>query len=201
MSTETNKNDSPLLPGTVPFQADYDHLKKKVNDIAITVNGFSAGWDTAKLSGGFAAGGLTGFKADFTGFKVDEKGMSFLGKQITTWPWAESKEVRGLRRAKRWSDAADEASVKARAADRRARLNPEDSDLQLRAKLTRGELDAARIEAGKALNDLRKITRAAEQKKDEAKKTLRDAVTFYRQSTRELKGLERAANGASREIG
>ncbi|MEU3352669.1 hypothetical protein [Streptomyces sp. NPDC037389] len=180
---------------------EYDHLKKKVNDLSLTVNGLSVGLDSAKLAFAGFSGGATLVKADFTGLKFDEKGMTFMGRQVTTWPWAKSEDERAQHRAERRVSTAENALTRAKAADRRARLNPGDADLQLRAKLARDELNRARKDAGKALGDVRKIARAAEQKKADTKKSLKDAVTSYRNSTRELKQMERAAAGLSRTLG
>lgn len=56
-------------------------LVKKVNDLNFTVDYIKIGLAGVSL-------GLTVFKADATILKFDEKGATFLGRTIKTWPWA-----------------------------------------------------------------------------------------------------------------
>lgn len=63
-------------------KGDGDALKQKVN-------GLSIGLDYIKL-------GLTPVKADVTGFKVDEKGISFFGITLKEWPWVQASSWKNI---------------------------------------------------------------------------------------------------------
>ncbi|MFZ3569614.1 hypothetical protein ACOKM5_21640 [Streptomyces sp. BH097] len=64
---------------------EIEHQKSLYRDLSHTVN-------LLKFDLAAVATGLTLIKADFTLFKVDEKGITLRGKQLATFPWADKKK-------------------------------------------------------------------------------------------------------------
>ncbi|MFG2178953.1 hypothetical protein ACGFLS_09555 [Streptomyces abikoensis] len=189
-----------------------NHLSMTVNDLSVSMTGLSAsitgasaGVDGAKLSFAGVTGGATLAKADFTGAKVDEKGVSFLGRQILTWPWAEDKGARLLRKAGKSSSEAEALATNAR-----ARLNeaPEYSISRIRAEQELKKAEKLRQRAGRAHTALIELARKSAQKKKDAELSLKEARKSYREAGRnqraavkELRNLQNVAASAQREIG
>ncbi|WP_216589646.1 hypothetical protein [Streptomyces brasiliscabiei] len=73
-------------------------VKKIAVGASHSVTGLKADLEGAKAAIAGVALGLTLFKADFTAFKIDEKGISFLGRQKFIWPHARDDEERGDRK-------------------------------------------------------------------------------------------------------
>ncbi|MEU7280433.1 hypothetical protein AB0A69_16840 [Streptomyces sp. NPDC045431] len=86
-------SDKPVL-GTPPWIDPNESLRYKemYRELSHTVNGLATSLAVIKFDVTALALGLTVVKADFTLFKVDEKGMTFRGKQIATFPWADQKK-------------------------------------------------------------------------------------------------------------
>ncbi|MEV5535009.1 hypothetical protein [Streptomyces prunicolor] len=77
-------------------QARFDVSDKNALDLKTSIIGLSRGvtllkadLEGAKVAATAAAVGLTLFKADFTVFKMDEKGLSLFGNQFKAWPWSD----------------------------------------------------------------------------------------------------------------
>ncbi|MFI9239726.1 hypothetical protein [Streptomyces sp. NPDC053079] len=68
--------------------------KEDGDQVKAKVNGLSIGVDHLKLAMGLAAVGATAVKLDFTGLKVDEKGIVLFGKQKVTWPHARDDKAK-----------------------------------------------------------------------------------------------------------
>ncbi|MBB5940078.1 hypothetical protein [Streptomyces zagrosensis] len=97
----------------------YDAHKKKLNGISTTVEGL-------KIGLAIVSTGLTVLKADLAIVKVDEKGVTFLGKQWWTWPHARNTgekeaaaEKEFLKRVKKVQDTANEATRSVKIVKRR----------------------------------------------------------------------------------
>ncbi|MBX7465914.1 hypothetical protein [Streptomyces sp. CB01201] len=190
-----------LEPVFGKFLADeYKPTKKVVSDLAVSVNALSVGLDTAKLGFAGFAGGATLAKADFTGLKMDEKGLSFFGHQIWTTPWTRSESERAQSRA-----VGASRQLEARQSDltnsmRDARRNPGlINQVVVRESLER--LEKARREAGRAQIEVRRIAQQAEQKKKDTEKSLQQTKDAYAAINRNISGLRQAVSALGREIG
>ncbi|MET9429872.1 MULTISPECIES: hypothetical protein [unclassified Streptomyces] len=86
-------SNEPLI-GAPPWIDPKEALRYKemYRDLSHSVNAVATSLAGLKFDVTAIALGLTVVKADFTLFKVDEKGMTFRGKQIATFPWADQKK-------------------------------------------------------------------------------------------------------------
>ncbi|WP_171167513.1 hypothetical protein [Streptomyces sp. I05A-00742] len=203
-SVYTDRNNSDLLPNQLWFKADYDHLKKKVNDIAVTVNGISVGWDTAKASGGIWAGGLTAVKTDFTGFKVDEKGASLFGIQLKTWSWARDDKLNSAFTEKRIQKLENEIEAQydpARDAARTANRTRGDSKAEKIARTKLEDLEKARLKLANLYQDLEKYEKNIKNKSEATRNRMEDASENLQAIKTRIEALEGSTRKVSNAIG
>ncbi|MEU2513074.1 hypothetical protein [Streptomyces syringium] len=180
-------------------KSEYDPLKKKVNDLSVTVNGLSVGVDSAKVAFAGFSGGGTLLKADFTGLKMDEKGITFMGRQLTTWSWAQSDSDRAESRASRAQTRLSNAQIAFNGSLANAQRSPTlINRLQLDHELK--ELEKARRDAGRAQIKIREIARDSAQKKKDSEANLKRASDAYKQVNKEISGLRRAVATLGREL-
>ncbi|GAA0430164.1 hypothetical protein [Streptomyces luteireticuli] len=207
--TDDDKN-SPAKTGnftldTLPYfgefkKGEYDPLKKKVNDLSVTVNGLSIGVDSAKLAFGGVAGGATLMKADFTGFKVDEKGVSFMGNQLHTWPWARDKKTRLEERAIKSGDSLEQLRRQSELSTARARSKPESTARRLKAEEDRKAFENAYLKARDIQRKLDQIKKDAAKKKEDAEKNLKSAKDRLHETAQTLAKVRRAARELGHEL-
>ncbi|MFQ6198440.1 hypothetical protein [Streptomyces sp. NPDC000405] len=82
------------IPGWLNDLGRLYFSKEDGDQVKAKVNGLSIGVDHLKLAMGVMAVGATAVKFDFTGLKVDEKGIVLFGKQKVTWPHARDDKAK-----------------------------------------------------------------------------------------------------------
>lgn len=185
------------IPGWLNDLGRFYFSKEDGDQVKAKVNGLSIGVDHLKLAMGLMAVGGTAVKFDFTGLKVDEKGIVLFGKQKVTWPHARDDKAKAdaadkflnKRLDKYKSDAAEIKYL--RDAKKNAVGNSSHLSKQLDKRLKKLEKNQAKAE--NAQQTLKNIHTADESKKAGHKK-LRD------DESGDLNKMSQAVSRLSREL-
>jgi hypothetical protein len=164
-------------------KTEHATLVKKVNDLNVTLDYMKVGLAVASL-------GLTVFKADATILKFDEKGATFLGRTIKTWPWAAEghdwwRKVATKKEVKKFDEALEAAK----------------KDKETVQKLKDG---AAKLE--EEIGKSRKRIDALEKRDTETRKKVSESpkpavVQGKRHTAENLRKLEERVNALTRALG
>ncbi|WP_167157658.1 hypothetical protein [Streptomyces sp. MBT27] len=125
-------------------KGDGDAVKQKIN-------GLSIGLDYTKVALAGVALGVTPVKVDFTGFKLDEKGINILGVTRWEWPWISperdwAKKLKEVLQGKKKTAAEQSKKEEAQQKEERASLAAEN----LRKDVGRAHRRIDRLERGVA---------------------------------------------------
>ncbi|MEV3992046.1 hypothetical protein AB0J57_24345 [Streptomyces sp. NPDC049837] len=148
------------------YKEMYRDLSHSVNAVATSLAGLK--FDVTAI-----ALGLTVVKADFTLFKVDEKGMTFRGKQIATFPWADQKKhlenriEQAERTEKRKLEALNKEVEKLKAIRQRV----DEKNTEARASKDKSVVYETRAELSKLMRDAERTEKRIRDKVAELSKT------------------------------
>lgn len=181
-----------------------NHLSKTVNDISMSLTTASLGAEGVKGTAGFLAGGATAAKVDFTGFKVDEKGVVLFGKQLHTWPWARDDkanfELAEKRASKQYKNVSEARSTAAKSI-RAARLNPGDTKAMEKAQRDLSAYRRALREAKPLFKEANELAKKMDQSKKEAESVRRTISASIEASTKQTRTLQGFVDSLSRSVG
>ncbi|MFF5130767.1 hypothetical protein ACFY41_28050 [Streptomyces syringium] len=175
-------------------KADGDQVKTKIN-------GLSIGIDHLKLAVGLLATGATAVKLDFTGIKVDEKGVTVLGRQRVTWPHARDDKAKADASEKLIGKVLGKFDNQVREVEtlRTAVRNSTGDNKYLQKRLDKAfaKLQRMQLEIDKAQTTLKNVNSSDEAKKAGHKKYRDDETRELARAEAAVRRLEVALAGGS----
>ncbi|MGK5640170.1 hypothetical protein ACSNOK_17925 [Streptomyces sp. URMC 126] len=178
---------------------DYDSTKRKVNDLSVTVNGLSLSIESIKFAfAGLAIGGTLA-KVDFTLAKADEKGVSFMGRQVFTWPWARDTSARLERRYERASSRLERRQERAQVSTKSALKHPSIASA-IQVEADRKALIKTYVKVRKIGREIDRIKIKADEKKRQAEKDLETANARLTNTRSAIAEARKATQAFSRAL-